>query len=168
MGDSPEIVVTGNGWLRPGRRSLQIRLRELLASTRSDLAFTVYSVSGGAADVLAEIKNCLIRGVRCRIAVNDYFHTPETQRFCLALRSVTASNLAVFDVPPSGGGLSVGLHSKVFVFDYAHALIGSSNLSFNGLVQTHELGVVVHGRQAEDVGAAFDDLTASADARRVI
>jgi phosphatidylserine/phosphatidylglycerophosphate/cardiolipin synthase-like enzyme len=139
----------------------------LLALTQSSLAFTVYSVSAGAADVFGDICECLSRGVRCRIAVNDFYNSPETRRFCAALHSVTGGDLSVFDVPPHGEGFSVGLHSKLFVFDYAHALISSSNLSFNGLVQTHELGVVLHGIHAEDVGAAFDDLIGSAEARRV-
>jgi len=53
------------------------------------------------------------------------------------------------------------LHAKVIVVDRKKALVGSANLSLRGLMNNHELGVVVEGPVAAEIARAIDMLMAS-------
>jgi phosphatidylserine/phosphatidylglycerophosphate/cardiolipin synthase-like enzyme len=61
-----------------------------------------------------------------------------------------------------GGGTGEGLHAKVLVADRSAALVGSSNLTFHGLVSSHELAVLVRGPLAGEIADRIDMLARSA------
>jgi len=50
------------------------------------------------------------------------------------------------------------LHAKLIVVDRSIALVGSSNLSWKGLILNHELAVLIEGPTAAKVGNLIDVL----------
>jgi cardiolipin synthase len=65
-------------------------------------------------------------------------------------------------VPADGGDL----HAKVICADERIAVIGSSNLSFRGLVSNYELGVVVRGEPARIIGDKLRTMFSSRSVER--
>jgi cardiolipin synthase len=48
------------------------------------------------------------------------------------------------------------LHAKIILVDRKYALVGSANLSLRGLMDNHELGLVVEGDTVADLTRAID------------
>ncbi|MEJ5347018.1 MAG: phospholipase D family protein, partial [Chloroflexus sp.] len=68
-----------------------------------------------------------------------------------------------FQLYPFNPGNERGdLHAKVLVVDRKRALVGSSNLSYNGLILNHEMAVLIDGQEAATIGVAIDRLTGHA------
>ncbi len=59
------------------------------------------------------------------------------------------------------------LHAKVLITDRQSALIGSSNLSYSGMVVNHELALLVNGREAAEAARAIDLLLNSKYCKRI-
>ena len=53
------------------------------------------------------------------------------------------------------------MHAKAIVFDRNIAVVGSTNLSFNGLVANHEIAVMIEGPAVMKVVEAIDRLLLS-------
>ena len=118
-----------------------------------------YSITGGADILLDWMEDALDRGVQVSMAVNrlESQSTEATTR----LREF-ASRYSHFRLYNFAEERGFDLHAKVIVVDRRMALVGSSNLSRNGLTNNHELAVLVEGSAAADVARALDLLLAEA------
>jgi len=53
------------------------------------------------------------------------------------------------------------LHTKIILVDHKYALVGSANLSLRGLMDNHELGIVIEGAGVTEIAKAIKSLLAS-------
>jgi phosphatidylserine/phosphatidylglycerophosphate/cardiolipin synthase-like enzyme len=113
---------------------------------------------------MSELRMALHRGVLVRIVVNRFAdQNAEVQSLLLETRSAFSHcQLWSFD-----GGQNVDLHSKLVCVDGAYAIIGSSNLSYRGLVTNYELGLMVTGPLAADLETKVLSLLSDPLARRL-
>ena len=167
--ERPEVLVTGLEWLGGNVRSLSAKLGEVIRAAEFTLDITVYSLTDGADELLAVINEKAAVGVRIRIIVDDLESVEDYNKFFLRakLREMIQRNPETFQVynfPHESN--TDGLHAKVVVVDRTHALIGSANLSFRGLLSTHELGVLVYGETARTTAECIDKLINSSKTKR--
>lgn len=50
------------------------------------------------------------------------------------------------------------MHAKIAVFDNKHALISSSNLSYNGIINNIEIGNLLHGEKVGELETLFEEM----------
>lgn len=164
--DRIDIAVTGMGWLGSGVPSVQRTLQELLSAAREEVQLTAYSITSGSELILVALEQLADSGVRCTIIVNDLASQPvDVRTILLRVADNHADSVALFDFPPGAG--SEGLHAKVVVVDRSSALVGSSNLTFHGMVASHELAVLVRGPAAARIADRIDLLARSPAVERV-
>lgn len=123
-----------------GAGSIQTAVEELLNSAEFEVTAVTYSITLGAEGFLAGIEACLERGIRVALIINR-IDSQNTQAIS-TIKSMIARfpSFAVFDfVDPKGADL----HSKLLVVDRIHAVVGSANLSWNGMVRNHELALLI-------------------------
>ena len=103
------------------------------------------------------------RNVRVVMVVN---RVAGQDRVAMARLEALASASDLFEFWDYDGPPMHDLHAKVFVRDERYALIGSSNLSRNGLLRNHELAVGVGGDAARRAADLVVALTRSTSATR--
>jgi cardiolipin synthase len=152
------VVVSGLGWMGSGTGSIESAIETLLSEARREILLTAYSI-GNADHIFELLESALARGVRVRMVVNRLSEQHESiQRRLERLRQrYPYFDLWSFEPHEERGDL----HAKVLVVDRQHALVGSSNLSYNGMVLNHELAVLIEGKEASDIAAALDTLKLS-------
>lgn len=158
IADRVRVVVTGSAWLRGRRRAINSALREMLDGATHTIDLAVYRMTDGADEILSCIEKALARGVTVRLVVDCLEQQPSSVRSRLQIaHDRFLPRLHVWSFRSEGSML----HSKVAVVDRSSALVGSANLSSNGLLESHEIGLWIDGAGAEDVAACIDDLIAS-------
>lgn len=153
------VAVTGLTWMGSGIGSIETAIGKLFREAREEITLTAYSITGGADILLDWMEAALDRGVQVSMVVNRLEgQSPEATT---RLRGFAGRYLhfRLYDFAPDGG---FDLHAKVIVVDRRMALVGSSNLSRSGLLNNHELAVLVEGFAAVDVARALDLLLADA------
>ncbi|WP_412095434.1 phospholipase D-like domain-containing protein [Bacillus haynesii] len=65
-------------------------------------------------------------------------------------------NFKIFKLVDSN--LYSNLHAKIAVFDNKHALISSSNLSYNGIINNIEIGNLLHGEKVGELETLFEEM----------
>jgi cardiolipin synthase len=138
-----------------GIGSIESAVDSLLRQVHEEVLIAVYSISRNAIPVLERLGELAQTGARVTLVVNQIAKQPGPVR--ARLRELAGlSCFALYDfAPPDGAGF---LHSKVIVVDREMAIVGSSNLSWRGLVANHELGVMLQGDIVIDLAAAIDTL----------
>lgn len=154
------VVVSGSTWMGGGLGSVESSLLRLLQQANDEVLFVVYSISSGPELLFEQLGAMLQRGIRIRMIVNRFAEQHATvQRQLRQLRDTYAHLLILLSfVPPHD---QADLHAKVIVVDRQQALVGSANLSLRGLINNHELGVVLEGAVVTDIARAIDTLMAS-------
>jgi len=152
------VVVTGSAWLGSGTGSVESALYDMLGEATREVVVTAYSVTSGANSVLSWTKDVLDRGISTTLVINRL----DTQRADVVSRLKQLAGeynyFYLYDfVAPAGADL----HAKCVVVDRKVALVGSSNLSWRGLVTNHELALLLRGEAATSVAAAIDKLLSS-------
>ncbi|MFT4053847.1 MAG: phospholipase D-like domain-containing protein [Novosphingobium sp.] len=147
-----------------GVRSIETGLHEIFAGARRRIVASVYSIGEAAFDLPETwIADALSRGVDVVLVVNRW----DTQR---RVATVPLERMARADprlkVWSWDGPDHHDMHAKVVVVDDRHALIGSANLSGNGLLHNHELAVMVEGEAAAAASRLVVSLTGSTWAHR--
>lgn len=152
------ILVSGLAWMGSGVGSIEAAIQELLTSVQGEILLTAYSI--GQADLIFElIEGALSRGVKVRMVVNSLGeqHYSAQNRLKILQDKYPHFHLYSFEAGEERGNL----HAKVIVADRQKALIGSSNLSYSGMVVNHELALLVSGMEAAEVARAIDLLLGS-------
>lgn len=149
-----------------GFRSIESILRESFDTAKDEVVMTAYSMSIVDDRVFGLIENALSRGVRVTVIVNNLLEQPGRVVEELGILARRFPHLHVFSY--QGNEERGDLHAKVVVIDRRLAIVGSSNLSFRGLVKNHELAVMVEGAQAGLVASAIDRLLGCPDCKRIL
>jgi cardiolipin synthase len=149
------VLVSGLNWMGSGIGSIESAIERLLAEARNEILLTAYSI-GNADRIFELLESALARGVRVRMVVNRLSEQHESvQRRLERLRQ----NYPHFVLLPFEPAEERGdLHAKVLVVDRQRALVGSSNLSYNGMVLNHELAVLIEGKESSEIARVIDRL----------
>lgn len=151
-----QIVVSGLGWMGGGIGSIESAIQELLENAQDEILLTAYSI-GNADRFFDLLDSALARGVRVRMVVNRLSEQYGSVQIRLEQlqKKYQHFHLYLFQPDEKRGDL----HAKVLVVDRKCALVGSSNLSYNGMVLNHELAVVLQDPEsASQVAKAVDRL----------
>lgn len=149
------VLVSGLNWMGSGVGSIESAIERLLAEARNEILLTAYSI-GNADRIFELLGSALARGVRVRMVVNRLSEQHESvQRRLERLRQKYPH---FFLLPFEPGEERGDLHAKVLVVDRQRALVGSSNLSYNGMVLNHELAVLIEGKEASEIARVIDRL----------
>lgn len=159
-------VVTGTHWMGAGVGSIVSALVEMLTGAEREIHILAYAVSDGAELLFNVLANRLSAGVRVTMIVQkldqQHHDAPEHLK---RLAYLYPSSFLLFDFTPEE---QEALHAKCVVVDRKKAFVGSANLSFNGLIRNHELGVVIDGATSNDLAGIIDLLQTHPDVHRVI
>jgi cardiolipin synthase len=152
-----QIVVSGLGWMGGGIGSIESAIQELLENAQDEILLTAYSI-GNADHIFDLLDSALARGVRVRMVVNRFSEQHDSVQYRLTQLQKKYPHFHLHQFLPDGE--RGDLHAKVLVLDRKQALVGSSNLSYNGMVLNHELAVVLRDPEAaSQVATAIDRLT---------
>ena len=159
------VITSGLEWMGSGVGSIQTAVEELLDKSQVDVTVVTYSLTIGAATFFDGIQRCLERGVRVSLLINRF--EGQTKEMKSRIHSLANRELSfdLFDfVDPSGGDL----HSKLVIVDRKRAIVGSANLSWNGLVRNHELAVLIEDEEeVSQIASTVDRLFRSTHATRI-
>jgi len=150
-----QVVVSGLAWMGSGFCSIEAAIQDLLADAQKEILLTAYSI-GQAEQIFELLESALIRGVEVRLVVNciDEQHHSAQNR----LKNLRGKYHHFYLYSFEACNEQSNLHAKVVVADRQYALVGSSNLSYSGMVVNHELALLVSGEVASQVAKAIDRL----------
>jgi len=150
-----QIVVSGLGWMGGGVGSIESAIQELIENAQDEILLTAYSI-GNADHIFDLLDSALARGVRVRMIINRLTEQHSSVQNRLEELRKDFPHFCLHPFHPDGE--RGDLHAKVLVVDRRYALVGSSNLSYNGLILNHELAVLIEGQVASAIGTALDKL----------
>lgn len=146
------VVVTGVSWMGGGIGSIESALEQLIREAEQEIDLTAYSVTTGA-DVLFDwLEAALARGIKVRMVINRKDEQPSGVVSRLERLADTYPHFELYDFTTEGAAL----HAKVIVADRRVAIIGSSNLSKSGLLNNHEIAVLIHGAAAQTTASVLE------------
>jgi phosphatidylserine/phosphatidylglycerophosphate/cardiolipin synthase-like enzyme len=152
-----KIAVTGTAWMGGGIGSVQSAIEELLSVADDEILIAIYEITEGSNEFLDKLRICLAKGIRVTFIINRYFDKPLYIRKKLEMLSNLFPYFEIRNFEPKSK--SDDLHAKLIVVDRSRALVGSANLTWNGLIGNHELAVVVYGKDASKIAELFDKLS---------
>lgn len=155
------VGVTGLEWLGGGTGSAENLVREVVLRAHHEILMTIYSITTGGNDVLTWIESRVAAGVKVIILVN-HLDSQAGRHLLLDLADNAAGRVEIYD-----HRASAPLHAKCLVVDRLSAVVGSANLSFYGMVASHELVLAVDGPAASEIGSLIDRLRLSPLTTRV-
>ncbi|MER9029633.1 phospholipase D-like domain-containing protein [Mesorhizobium sp. M0674] len=158
-----ELFASGMAWVGSGVRSVETGLCSIFSDARRRVVACCYSVSEEFDLAPGWIADAVRRDVRVVMVVN---RVARQDRAAMARLDAVAAASDLFEFWDYDGPPLHDLHAKVFVRDECYALIGSSNLSRNGLLRNHELAVAVEGDAARRAADLVVGLTRSTSASR--
>jgi len=154
------VVVSGSAWMGSGLGSIESALYRLFEQANDEITIVAYAISSAAAMLFEQLRAVLQRGIRVRLLVNRFdCQPPGVQKQCHDLQRSFSHLVQVLSFTPQSD--EADLHAKIILVDRKYALVGSANLSLRGLMDNHELGVVIEGAGAADIARAIDLLLAS-------
>jgi phosphatidylserine/phosphatidylglycerophosphate/cardiolipin synthase-like enzyme len=157
---SVRVVVSGSAWMGGSLGSVESALYRMFEQANDEVIFVVYSISGASEMLFKQLVAMLQRGIRIRMIINRFADQHiSVQRQLRQLHQAHPHLMQLLSFTPPQE--QADLHAKVIVVDRQWALVGSANLSLRGLMNNHELGVVVEGSVAAEIGRAIDVLMAS-------
>lgn len=149
------VVVSGSSWMGGGFGSIESAIHDLFAQATDEVIMTAFAVSGAARGFFREFETLLERGIKIRMLINRYDNQPDNVRGRLeGLRKKYPAQLQLLSFVSKNE--EADLHAKIIIVDRQYALIGSANLSQRGLLDNHELAMVLEGPAVADIVKAVD------------
>jgi phosphatidylserine/phosphatidylglycerophosphate/cardiolipin synthase-like enzyme len=160
------LYASGEGWVGSGVRSIETGIHDLFEDARLRIVASAYAISGGAFDLpLSWITRAASRGVKVILVVNRYSSQPREVMVPIEQIAQATGRVELWDYT---GPESHDLHAKAIIADDRLGLIGSSNLSGNGLLRNYELAVLIEGEPARLAAKLIIELTRSIHSRRCL
>ena len=154
------VVVSGSAWMGGSFGSVESALYRLFEQANDEVIFVIYSISSASEMLFEQLVAMLQRGIRIRMIINRFAGQHiSVQRQLRQLQQSYPHLMELISFTPSQK--QADLHAKVIVVDRRQALVGSANLSLRGLINNHELGLVVQAPVAVEIARAIDALMAS-------
>ena len=158
------VCASGELWVGGGVGSLQTALHEAVQSATDEIVISCFSVTSGAQPLVTELHAALRRGILVRMIVNRLAQQAPSAVSELKRLATEYPHFELWDFVGEEGS---DLHAKVLCVDRQLAVLGSSNLSFRGLVTSYELGVVVTGPPAQTIAERIGTLLSTPLVTRV-
>lgn len=155
------VVVSGAVWMGNGLGSIESALYQLFTQANDEVVIVAFAVSTATPMLFQQLTMMLQRGIRIRCLINRFLEQPQNvQRQFLRMKGNFPRLLEIYSFVAQNN--EADLHAKIIIVDRNTALVGSANLSMRGLMDNHELGVIIEGVGALDVVKAVDQLFTSA------
>ena len=151
------LVATGGNLVGKGVRSVHSVIEEMLLEAEEEIIIAAYTISGNLKDLFRLLESAAARGVRILLIINHIDSQPREVREILEQLSSEFPHVRIHDFSDE----KCDLHMKVVAIDRKKVLIGSANLTWKGMVENLELGVVIEGMLAEEVSRLLENLTVS-------
>jgi phosphatidylserine/phosphatidylglycerophosphate/cardiolipin synthase-like enzyme len=136
-----------------GVGSIESSMERIFREARLEILLTSFAISN-ATDLLLEwFEAALVRGVLIRLVINRIQEQPAEVVGRLHSLYCSYPHFYLYSFEDE-----YDLHAKIIVADRKLALVGSSNMSRRGLLNNHELALLVEGNSAEQIAFAFDRL----------
>ncbi len=158
--EGPLLLVTGRHFGRSGLRGIMPVMQELAAGAKREIQVLAYVMTESARPLLGMIEQALERGVHVTIVLNVIPGQPPALHSDLR-RLASFGHARIRYFADSEGSQ---LHAKALIADREFAVLGSANYTWGGLVSNHELGVLLKGRAAWELGELADRLVAVSEA----
>ena len=154
------VVVSGSSWMGSGLGSIESAIYRLFMQANDEIFIVAYAISSATPQLFQQLAIMLERGIRVRFIINRFPNQSlSVQQHFQSLQNRFPYLLQVYSFTPQSD--EIDLHAKIVLVDRYYALVGSANLSLRGLMENHELGVVIEGSGAADIARAVDLLLAS-------
>lgn len=153
-----QVVVTGLAWMGAGIGSIESAMESIFRQAEHEILITSYAISNATDLVLDWFEAALARGVLIRMILNRIEGQPPDVIARLKGLCRVYPHFYLYDFVDEQ---EYDLHAKVIVVDRKMALVGSSNLSRRGLLNNHELALLVEGKDVEQLASAVDQLLLS-------
>lgn len=149
------VVVSGSSWMGGGFGSIESAIHDMFARAGDEVVVVSYAVSGAAGVLFQQMADLLQRGIKVKMLINRYDNQHEGVRKELEmLRQQFPKTMLIFSFIPQHE--EADLHAKIIIVDRKFALVGSANLSMRGLMNNHELGLLLEGAAVADIAKAVD------------
>lgn len=155
----PQLLITGRYFGGEGLRGAMPVMQQLVHEARDEIHVLAYVMTRQALPLLDAIEAALARGVKVTIVINEIPGQPLELEAQLSRLSGEYTHATIRYFSPSDGSQ---LHAKILVADRKQAVVGSANYTWGGLVSNHEIGVLLSGRPAWDLGRLADKLALQA------
>lgn len=158
------VLVTGIDWMGGGIGSIESAMEQLFQNATDEILLTVYSISNRTDLLFDLLDSALSRGVQTKVIINRFQKQPRAvvKRF-----QDMVGNYPHFLLHDFSGDNETDLHAKVIIFDRKAAIVGSSNLSWRGMVTNYEMAVLIEGSTVIVAAQAIDRLFASEHVSRI-
>lgn len=151
---SVRVVVTGTEWLGRGIGSIESAWEEIIREARTEIDLTAYSISSGADLIFEWLADALDKGIKVRLIVNKWNEQSSSVTAKLTELRKQHKHFQIF----SFAKVDSDLHAKVVVADRKSAIVGSSNLSKNGIITNHEIAIYMKGAEAQEISNTLNRL----------
>ncbi len=155
MSSEIEILVTGYLFTGKGYRSFESVLLKLLEDAGYEIIIATYRFGSGIDPIIARLRNAAKNGVRVYIVVDSLHDQPDHVRTLLLDVCKKYKNVKLFDFNKITGR---HLHAKVIIIDRRIAIVGSANITWGGLVENHEICLMVRGKIAAHIASILDEV----------
>lgn len=154
------VVVSGSTWMGSGLGSIESALHRLFTLANDEIIIVAYAISSATPLLFEQLAAVLQRGIRVRLLINRFLNQPPgVQQHFQNLHRSFPHLFQLYSFTPQSD--EADLHAKIILVDRYYALVGSANLSLRGLMDNHELDVVIEGAGAAEIARAVDLLLAS-------
>jgi phosphatidylserine/phosphatidylglycerophosphate/cardiolipin synthase-like enzyme len=154
------VVVSGSSWMGGGSGSIESVIHDLFTRANDEVVIVAYAISGATPALFQQFTSLLQRGIRIRMLINRYDQQHiSVQNELRQLQRQFPGLLQLSSFVPVHS--QVDLHAKIIIVDRKYALIGSANLSMRGLMDNHELGLLLEGAAVSDIARTVELLMRS-------
>lgn len=156
----PQVLVTGRLWLgADGARSIGACLIELLNEAQQEIIIVAYRLTVAVPEFISSLESALARGCYVRIIRDRASELVQAEERYIERLLNNYSTVSVWDFKELGPPNSnYALHAKMVVVDRSKAILGSANFSRNGMLENHEIAVLLSGQEVRSLGLASDRL----------
>ncbi len=155
MNEKIEIIATGKNIVGYGTRSIQGTIEELFKNAKDEIIIAVYSITGNLVDLYKILSDCASGGIKISFIINRLIEKDTKIIKILRKLSEKYNHVSIYNFTDESNG---DLHLKTIIVDRRKAIIGSANFSWKGMIQNHELGVLIEGKYAEKVGRLIENV----------
>lgn len=140
-------VATGKKWVRGKNiRSTPSAIKEIIRSANKDLVLTVFSLTDD--EIVDAIIETLDRGVCTTIYISCGELEKKSDEFTAVNRLIKQKEeYDYLNIIPVDDAV---LHAKIVIADRELLYCGSANLSYNGMMNNYELGLMVKSYETAD------------------
>jgi phosphatidylserine/phosphatidylglycerophosphate/cardiolipin synthase-like enzyme len=156
-----QVLVTGKHFTGHGLRAIGPVVEELVARAEQEIKILAYVFTTSAMPLLERVEDALARGVRVTVVVNRLDAQPQN---IIATLKGLAGRYAHATIRSFESADGSQLHAKVVLVDRQRAVIGSANFTWGGMVNNHEIGVLIEGDGAWELSNFVDRMARDLEA----